>query len=539
MALKHRIDLGTSDFRRFIENDFLYVDKTLFIEHIIDNPSQVLLFTRPRRMGKTLNLDTLRTFVDPQVPDAKELFKGLNIEKSYIYEKMGSNPVIWLSFRDMKLETKYSKYLKVIEDTIAKYIPKKKVSKYLNNILEDNQTKDLDGIKYLTENIYQVTGKRSYVILDEYDKLVMDSVLHGKDAVQEAVDFTKGLMGPVFKDNPHLEKGIITGVNRITQESMFSDLNNIVVDGVFQSTEFDTDFGFTEEEVSKLIETKQDFEKVTDWYNGYRVGNEKVYFTYSVMSYLQYGVFSNYWGKSGVMDMIIDHLTNDRIEAISKIISNGGVIESVEDRISIEGLFERNRADAFYSLLVQTGYFTHDKVGDKNDPFYDMSNNYLLNCPNIELQKVWETFILSNIYSIPEYNVFQAFDYGDNLAIFQGRFQELLTNKLSYFDFQQETKEAIYHSYVLGLLAGAGYKPKSNKESGLGRYDIFVEINDKAYIFEFKQINEPEKIEEAARVAIEQIHDKKYYDEVETDKPIILVGIGFCGKSNWVSAEKL
>jgi hypothetical protein len=539
MASKYRIDLGTSNFREFIEKGNLYIDKTLFIEHIIDNPSKVLLFTRPRRMGKTLNIDTLRTFLDPQVTDAKELFKGLNIEKSHVYEKMGSHPVIWLSFRDLKYGACRAQFLYKIKDIAKLYLEEDEISEELRFSLDLNSPMLLDSVAILSKNIYEVTGKRSYVIIDEYDKLVMDSVNIGKDAVQEAVDFTKGLMGPALKDNPHLEKGVITGVNRITQESMFSDLNNIVVDGVFQASEFDTDFGFIEEEVSKLIETKQDFEKVTNWYNGYRVGNEKVYFAYSVMSYLQYGVFSNYWGKSGVMDMIINHLTTDRIEAITKTISNGGVVESVEDRISIEGLFERNRADAFYSLLVQTGYFTHDKVGDKNDPFYDMSNNYLLNCPNIELQKVWETFILSNMYSIPEYNIFQAFNYGDNLAIFQGRFQELLTNKLSYFDFEKKEPEKTYHVYVIGLLAAAGYKPKSNKESGLGRYDIFVEVNDKAYIFEFKQTKDPEKIEEAAAVAIQQIHDKKYYEEIKTDKPIILVGIGFCGKSNWVTAENL
>jgi hypothetical protein len=547
MASKYRIDLGSSNFRRFIENDVLYVDKTLFIEHIINNPSQVLLFTRPRRMGKTLNLDTLRTFVDPQVPDSKELFKGLNIEKSPVYDKMGNHPVIWISFRDMKLDDKYDMYLKVLEDTILKYIPEKNISPSLNRILNNYSVHNLKGLRFLTENIYQVTDKRPYVIMDEYDKLVMDSAAEGKDALKEALDFTKGIMGPVLKDNPYLEKGVITGVNRIAQESLFSDLNNIKIDGVFQTSEFDTDFGFTDDEVSKLVDDEEELEAARNWYNGFRIGESKIYFAYSVMGYLDAGEFGTYWGKSGNLDSIIKLLTNERIESISKVLSNEKIKETVGDRLSMEDLYSLNRQAAFYSLLVQTGYLTYDRTDLDRGKYDPPSNIFLLSCSNIELQKVWKEWILDKIYATNFYNIINAFDYRDNLAIFQGRFQELLTNKLSYFDFQQETKEAIYHSYVLGLLAGAGYKPKSNKESGLGRYDIFVEVNDKAYIFEFKQINDPEKIEDAAATALKQIREKKYYQELEpscaeetcSNKPIILVGIGFCGKANWVTAEKL
>jgi hypothetical protein len=546
MVSKYRIDLGTSNFREFIEKGNLYIDKTLFIEHIIDNPSKVLLFTRPRRMGKTLNLDTLRNFVDPQVTDAKELFKGLNIEKSHVYEKMGSHPVIWLSFRDFTLNDKYEIYLKVIRDTIKKYIPDEKISIELKNILDDRSLKSLSGLKFLTENIYKVTGKRSYVIMDEYDKLVMDSAPKRKEALADALDFTKGIMGPVFKDNPHLEKGVITGVNRIAQESMFSDLNNIVVDGVFQTSEFDTDFGFTDDEVSELIEDKEELDAVRNWYNGFRIGESKIYFAYSVMGYLNAGKFGTYWGKSGSMDLIKNNLTNDRIDAISKIISNGGIRESVGDRLSMEDLNSKNRSAAFYSLLVQTGYLTHDRTDLDRGKYDSPSNIFLLSCPNVELQKVWKEWILDKIYATNFYNIINAFDYGDNLAIFQGRFRELLNNKLSYFDFEKDEPEKTYHVYVLGLLAASGYKVKSNKESGFGRYDIVLELDDKTMIFEFKRLKAKPifgsinaKLPKVAKSAIQQIRDKNYSAEIKTDKPIILVGIGFCGKSNWVTAEKL
>jgi hypothetical protein len=490
-------------------------------------------------MGKTLNIDTLRTFLDPQVTDAKELFKGLNIEKSHVYEKVGSHPVIWLSFRDLKYGACRAQFLYKIKDIVKLYLEEDEISEELRFSLDLNSPTLLDSVAILSKNIFEVTGKRSYFILDEYDKLVMDSVNIGKDALKEALEFTKGIMGPALKDNPHLEKGVITGVNRIAQESMFSDLNNIKIDGVFQTSEFDTDFGFTDDEVSKLVDDKEELEAARNWYNGFRIGESKIYFAYSVMGYLDAGEFGTYWGKSGNLDSIIKLLTNERIESISRILSNEEIRETVEDRLSMEDLYSLNKPAAFYSLLVQTGYLTYDRTDLDRGKYDPPSNIFLLSCSNIELQKVWKEWILDKVYATNFYNIINAFDYGENLAIFQGRFRELLNNKLSYFDFQQETKEAIYHSYVLGLLAGAGYKPKSNKESGLGRYDIFVEVNDKAYIFEFKQTKDPEKIEEAAAVAIQQIHDKKYYEELETDKPIILVGIGFCGKSNWVTAEKL
>jgi hypothetical protein len=538
MASKYRIDLGTSDFRRFIENDFLYVDKTLFIEHIIDNPSQVLLFTRPRRMGKTLNLDTLRTFLDPQITDAKELFKGLNIEESHIYEKMGTHPVIWLSFRDLKYGSCQKQFLYKIKDIVKLYLKEDEVSEELNDALCIDSEILLDSVAILTKNIHEVTGKRSYFILDEYDKLVMDSVNIGKDALKEALEFTKGIMGPALKDNSYLEKGVITGVNRIAQESMFSDLNNIEIDGVFQESIYDTDFGFTDDEVSKLIDDKEELNAVRNWYNGFRIGESKIYFAYSVMGYLKKCELGTYWGKSGNLDSIIKLLTNERIESISKILSNEKIKETVGDRLSMEDLYSLNKPAAFYSLLVQTGYLTYDRTDMDKGKFDPPSDTYLLNCPNVELQTVWKSWILDKIYATNLDTITDALG-ANSIEDFEYRFNKLLLNKLSYFDFTKDDPELTYHVYVVGLLAATGYYVKSNRESGRGRYDAYVETSDKLFYFEFKQTKDPEKIEEAAAVAIQQIHDKKYYEEIKTDKPIILVGIGFCGKSNWVTAESL
>jgi hypothetical protein len=526
---EYRIDLGSSQFRRFVEEDLLYIDKTLFVEHVLDDPSTVLLFTRPRRMGKTLNLDTLRTFVDPQIKDAAQLFKGLKIEKSKYYSKMGAHPVIWLSFRDFHPETKEIEFQRLIETTAKKYLTEDQMSSIIRKAVNGEGELLLSAIRYLCQDIEAATGQKSFIIIDEYDKLYMDSATQGEAAYEEAKNFTKTIMASCLKDNPSLQKAVITGVNRIAQESMFSDLNNIDVFGVLRNSAYDTDFGFTEEEVSALIDDADELDKVRDWYNNYRVGNSKIYFTYSVMSYLKYGKFGNYWGKSGSINLIQSGLTPQRVEQITSAISGDKFIAPVSDRLNGEDLNGFKASGSFYSLLVQTGYMTFDET--------ESDRNYELSLPNIELKNVWEEFILNKVYDIIESEVVDVLKVADQKEIFQGRFKDLLTNKMSYYDFDVEEPEKTYHVYVLALLAAVGLKPKSNKESGLGRYDVLLQRDDANFIFEFKKAQSKDELEDACFRAIEQIKDKDYAAEIENNNPTYFVGIGFNSKSNMVRIE--
>ncbi|MDR1861444.1 MAG: ATP-binding protein, partial [Candidatus Ancillula sp.] len=408
--------------------------------------------------------------------------------------------------------------------------------------------------------------KRPVVLIDEYDKLYMDTAKKGGPDYDNAREFTKGIMAPALKDNPSLEKAVITGVNRIAQESMFSELNNIEVDGVFNPSIFDEDFGFTDDEVKALI-PPEEFDWVQRWYDNYRVGDKEVFFTYSVVSYLKRGTFDNYWGKSGTIDLIDHALTNDRIEQITKTIGNGGFEAAVQDRISGEDLMNHFPEDkSFYSLLVQTGYMTHtpipndddnDNDDDDDDRYYGRRNvnklstpKYILNCPNIELELVWRDFILSRVAHMEEFQITDVFKLTDDLALFEFRLNDLINYKLSYYDFEKKEPEKTYHIFMLAMLVAVGFKVTSNKELGRGRYDLLMTRKTKSrgteyFIFEFKRVDTPGKdaefLQVAASEAIAQIREKDYAGGIEgrVEAPVYLIGIGFCGSQNWVKAEEL
>jgi len=370
---RDRINLGSSEFRRFIEERCLYVDKTAFIEHVLDDASDVLLFCRPRRMGKTLNLDMLRTFLDPKSPEGTAgLFDGLHIEGSQHFSKLGSTPVVWMSFKDFRPESRGLDFARAIMKNADRYLGEVQpsgelkrlalaLSKYEEDLdFEIESRVDVGLLKILTDGIFSALGVRPWLLIDEYDALVMGSA--GQPQFKDAVQFTRDVLGPAIKDNRSLGKAVITGVNRIAQESLFSGVNNLEVCDVFAKGAFDCDFGFTEDEVAELC-TPEELAEAREWYNGFRVGGEKVYFTYSVMSYLKSGQLRNYWGKSGVMDTIKHGLDYGRFGKVSALVGGFGQAReavTVKDRLSAKDIQGFRQDGAFWSLLVQTGYMTYD-----------------------------------------------------------------------------------------------------------------------------------------------------------------------------------
>jgi hypothetical protein len=397
-----------------------------------------------------------------------------------------------------------------------------------------------DMLRFLTENLYTVLGTKPFVLIDEYDKLIMDSI--GTPVFDEVRDFTKAMMSSALKDNPALGKAVLTGVNRIAQESMFSDLNNLKVLDVFKASAFDTDFGFTEEEVAELC-TPEELADVRQWYNGFRVGGEKVYFTYSVMSYLDDGTLSNYWGKSGAIDSIKSRLTTERLDTLAELVNGFGEVAvpmSVKDRLSAEDLAGYTADDAFYSLLVQTGYLTYDRT--------DSQGEYSLSLPNRELVSVWREFILSNVFATQGRAITDTLALIENPEHFNHALASLITNKLSYFDFTAGEPEQTYHSYIAGMLAGVSIPFASNRESGYGRYDVMALLVDKTIIFEFKHLKDTKKedtpqtraaIKDCAQEALKQIVEKNYADAAPKGKPVFAAGIGFLGKMCEVLSQRL
>jgi hypothetical protein len=540
---RNRINLGSSNFSRFIEDDLLYVDKTSFVEHVLDDASDVLLFCRPRRMGKTLNLDTLRTFLDVKGDAAaRGLFDGLSIAQSPHFAQASSRPVIWLSFRDLGQEGYAQRLADRLLPQILRYMDYAELSPIVARHF-DNPEQQFDTLpRDATESVHEATGTAPYVLIDEYDKLVMDSI--GTPRFEEARDFTKAVLAAVLKDNPSLGKGVLTGVNRIAQESLFSDLNNLDVYDVLRQSAFDTDFGFTEDEVAALC-TPEELAEAREWYNGYRIGDAKVYFTYSVMSYLKGGALGNYWGRSGVMDTIKGGLTYERLEAVTRLIGGFGEARrtgEVKDRLAPTDMAGFPQDDAFWSLLVQTGYLTYDRT--------DRLNRYDLYLPNLELKHVWEDFILTGLLNLASVRIEDALALlaPSTLDAFAAAFTGLVDSRLSYMDFTADTAEHVHHAFVAGILAAVGLRFSSNREAGLGRYDICAFLPDKTVVFEFKEAEgdastpateRPALLVAAAEGAVKQTRERNYAAEAPAGLPVYLVGIGFLGKTATVAAEAL
>jgi hypothetical protein len=516
---RSRIDRTSSFFEDFISTGVLYADKTKFIEHVMDEANRVLLITRPRRMGKSLNLNTLRTFLDC-TRTTGHLFKGLYIENSPVWSKLNKYPVIYLDFKNLTL----ANYRDEAKDMIVNYcrniFPKITWGEPVRKFFESEPFRT--GIlQYLSQDIYNCYGVKPYIIIDEYDNLFINSV--GSSEFEGCRQWLRDLLSPALKGNEFLGKAVLTGVNRIAQESLFSGLNNLAVYDVFTKSKFDVDFGLTEEEVVELIPNAEERKKVKEWYNGFRVGNYELYNIYSVMSYLASHEFASYWGMSGVMTQFKKMFIPSRQEKLGRLLAGGSVLAEVEPRLTYDALLQTGEDSTFWGLAVQTGYISYDLEGNYEDYIFH------LRLPGLELKRVWIKFILNKLYSSTELDFRAAFaklpDFKD--------IGEIISNYLSYYDFDKEEPEKTYHVAVLFLLSALGYKTTSNKESGLGRYDVLLELPSSSMIFEFKLADNrtPELLNLAAKTALAQIDEKEYWRGCNRELPLYKIGIGFFGKS--------
>ena len=530
-----KIDLSTSSFERIISSGRLYVDKSQLIEHFLNSDSEVNLVARQRRMGKTLNMDMIRCFLTNN-QDMRHLFKGLYIETSPVWDKANSSPVFYFDFKTLTTEKYRSQIAKQIDKHICSIVDPTTLNGYLNRLFNDfikNPDSATDGLLILTEITYEVTGKRSYLLIDEYDNLLMRN--YSSDKYEEIRDFETALLSAALKGNNYLEKALLTGVMRISHESMLSGLNNIVTFDVFEDNVYTNDYGLTENEVTELNKLADfDVGELRSWYNGIRFGNKAIYNIYSVMSYLDRGNYDCYWGKSGTMHLIADLINDSKAEVFVRLL-NGELAEvSIASRISLRDLAGKASDQAFYSLLVQAGYLALcGKVEGKTAAS-------LVSIPNKELITVWKEFILEKLYSdMPK--VKTLFDNADDLKIFSGDLEYFLSDRLSYHDLSVhkgestgQAHERIYHVFLLGVLSAYENiqfkKPLSNRESGNGRYDILVERMEANYIFEFKAAASPEELDKKANEALSQINMKRYGADLDSGKKLVKIGVALYGK---------
>ncbi len=528
------IGIGISDFKRLRVRDNYFIDKSLYIKEIIDNQASVILVTRPRRFGKTLNMSMLRYYFDCTEKDNKELFKGLKImeqEEKYT-SKLGNYPVIYMTLKDvqdrnyenMLLDMKtevlnvYQEHRYLLDSEKIYEEEKEKIKEILFGREDEVALKN--SIRELTKYLNRHHGKPVMLLVDEYDVPLQNAYVEGY--YEEAIKFFKTFYGITFKDNPYLEKTIITGVSRVAKESIFSGANNFKVFTVLDN-EFSDDFGITSEEMKKIEEDfqiEEDREDIKKLYDGYTIGNTQgIYNPWSILNYLTDRKLVPYWVNTSSNDLIKLILKNSTTvkEKIERLLKDESIEVKIDQETVIVGI-EKNE-DNIWGLLLGTGYLKVTKVVDAFKKIYQVE------IPNYEIKFLFEDIIddwFRDKVIGNDLNTILKDLVTLNLEEFEEKFEILVTQMFSYMDVGQNTAENFYHAFVLGMLVGLkdSYYVNSNRESGMGRYDIMLEPKDKtanSFIMEFKVHKEEKEksIEETIENAKKQIEDRKYEESLQ------------------------
>ena len=540
-----KLPIGLSDFKKLIEGNYYYFDKTNFIDEIIKDGSEVKLFTRPRRFGKTLNMSMLKYFFDiKEAEENKKLFKDLYIEKTENFKEQGQYPVIFLSLKDLKADNweSMANYLKVLISNLClenKYLLKNLDSfdkdlfeSYINKNAKTESLKDT--LKFLTRILYEKYNKKVVVLIDEYDAPLV-SAYHNK-YYEKAKDFFKTFYSSVLKDNVYLQMGVMTGIIRVIKAGIFSDLNNLNTYTIL-SDFYPNCYGLTEEEVKKsLIDYNLEYEMgdVKDWYDGYRFGKSEVYNPWSILNFLHAKELRAYWVDTSGNDLINDVLKivrKDIIRDLKKLFDGKGLKQNLSGTSDLSRILSE---EEIWELMLFSGYLT---VEEKIDEDY-----YILRLPNREVRRLFKRTFIEKYFGRGNKLIDLMEALTENrIEDYEETLQDILLKSVSYND-TKKGNEAFYHGFILGmsLYLEREYIVKSNIESGLGRYDVSIEPknkNKRGYILEFKATDNVDKLEEISKEALKQIEEAKYSSSLkQTDtKEILHLGIAFCGKQIKVS----
>ena len=535
-----KIAIGKQSFEDIRKKDCFYIDKTDFIKDWWESADDVTLITRPRRFGKTLNMDMLKCFFSNQYEGRKELFEGLDIWKDENYRKLqGTYPVIFLSFADIKGNT----FEMARQQICIKILDLYEENEYLleGDILGESEkafyksvSMDMSdaiistSLNKLCVFMYKYYGKKVIIILDEYDTPMQEAYMNGY--WDELVALTRSLFNSTFKTNPYLERGIMTGITRVSKESIFSDLNNLVVITT-TSNQYNTAFGFTEEEVFTALDEQgisDEKEKVKEWYDGFTFGNKKdIYNPWSIINYLKFKKYETYWADSSSNRLVNELIRTGSAEiknTMETLMAGGTVEKNIDEQIVFEQL--KTNKDAVWSLLLASGYLRIEEFrteGRLNKKIYS------LKLTNYEVEQMFGTMIERWFggADVP-YNEFINAMLSGDIESMNEYMNRVTRGVISYFDTgktpSDEEPERFYHGLVLGLMVDQvdNYILSSNRESGFGRYDIMLEPIDKnndklpGIVIEFKVFN-PKKedtLEETVENALRQIKEKDYNAEL-------------------------
>ena len=525
-GMTKKIGIGVQDFGTLIRRNCFYVDKTNFIKEWWDRADEVTLIARPRRFGKTLNMNMLDYFFSVNHAKDRELFEGLSIWNSEEYRKIqGTYPVISISFANVK-ETNYDNTIKRICQIITK-LYNDNIFLLDSDILTENEKKfylSIDdempettatiALNRMSDFLCRYYGKKVIILLDEYDTPVQEAYVNG--FWDELVAFTRSLFNSTFKTNPALEKGLMTGITRISKESIFSDLNNLKVITT-TSKEYATSFGFTEEEVFSAMEEMglTNFDEVKRWYDGFVFGETTdIYNPWSIINYLDSGKLDVYWANTSANSLAgkLIRLGSKETKESFEILLRGEAIETQLDEQIVYSQLGRKKG-AVWSLLLASGYL---KVVES-----DISEwNFKLKLTNYEVTLMFQRMV-SEWFAGEDngYNEFIEALLDDDVESMNEYMNEVSEVMFSSFDTgtrpSRSAPERFYHGFVLGLMVDlqGRYVITSNRESGLGRYDIMLEPlqGDNAIIIEFK-VKKPKEstLEETVIAALSQIDEKKY-----------------------------
>ncbi|MBU5480282.1 AAA family ATPase [Blautia sp. MSJ-19] len=554
------VSLGAQDFAYIRENDCFLVDKTDFIREWWENKDAVTLITRPRRFGKTLNLSMLECFFSIVYQNRSDLFEGLSIWETREYRDLqGTYPVIYMSFANIKGTTFQSVREGIIQSLVrlyGKYAYLRDESfmssqdlEFFDSVrLEMSDTTAALAISSLSDYLSRYYKKKVLIFLDEYDTPLQEAYVNG--FWKDLVEFMRGLFNASFKSNPFLERGLLTGITRVSKESIFSDLNNLTVITT-TSEKYSTQFGFTQEEVCRALETyglESQKEKVKYWYDGFSFGIQKdIYNPWSITCFLEEKKFKPYWVNTSSNEMITSLIQRGNAETktiMEELLEGRELITEIDEEIIFEQLSKKK--NAIWSLLLASGYLkvSNVEVDEHTDRFV-----YHLSITNREVRMMFENMIkdwFSN-EDVP-YNDFVRALLRDDVKEMNHYMNAISMATFSFFDVgsssnsqtRPDRPERFYHGFVLGLiveLAGR-YRISSNRESGYGRYDVMLEPihnNDLAFILEFKVFEQGEQtLEDTVSAAKKQIQDKQYVCELKANginpERIRCYGFAFHGK---------
>ncbi|MDD7177873.1 MAG: AAA family ATPase [bacterium] len=528
------VAIGIQDFEKMITDDYFYIDKTDFIREWWEAGDDVTLITRPRRFGKTLNMSMLEAFFSVEYADRGDLFEELSIWNDEKYRALqGTYPVIFLSFARIKENTYEATREKICEVLINLYshfsfLKDSEVMTENDRAFFERVTFDMSdaiatsALYQLSDFLYRYYGKKVIILLDEYDTPMQEAYVQG--FWDEMVSFTRSLFNSTFKTNPYIARGIMTGITRVSKESIFSDLNNLKV-VTTTSDEYATAFGFTEQEVFSALDEYGYSERKSDvksWYDGFIFGKHKdIYNPWSILNFLDTGELATYWANTSSNSLVgkLVRESDEEVKGLFESLLKGEHIYCPIDEQIVFNQLDEN-PDAIWSLLLASGYLKVLSVENKvvgKDQIYEIA------LTNAEVLDMFYDMVRGWFKrSKRNYNGFIKALFVDNLKEMNIYMNQVALQTFSFFDSGTRPSDAqqpenFYHGFVLGLLVelSGDYTVTSNRESGYGRYDVMIEPlekNKNAYIFEFK-VHDPEDeatLKETVQSALVQIEEKQY-----------------------------